>query len=143
LWDDDVINAARWVGEAWSTALEALGARDLSVHTSRAERRPWSTWVCFAALGPGEVTAGSAKVVGIAQRRTRVGARWHSTIPLSWDPGPLVALLDLDDEIARRAADELRSVALGLRDIVSRPLRALDGDDLVERVEDALVAALP
>jgi hypothetical protein len=63
------------------------------------ERGAWGQLVCFAGLGPGEVTAGlgGAKVVGISQRRTRAGARFQCAVPLAWDPGRLAALLALGD----------------------------------------------
>ncbi len=48
---------------------------------------------CFAGLGPGEVTIGGRKAVGISQRRTRAGARFQCVAYERWDPGPLAALL--------------------------------------------------
>ena len=35
----------------------------------------WSALVCFAGLGPGEVTLDGQKLVGLSQRRTRDGVR--------------------------------------------------------------------
>ena len=106
----------------------------------------WSDVVCFAGVGPGEVSAGTAKVVGVAQRRTRHGARLHSMAPLSWEPAPLLALLSLDAAQARRvdgADDALADVATGIRSILPMSLRDASGDRVVASVEDALLSALP
>jgi lipoate-protein ligase A len=142
LWDDDVLRSSWWLGETWVRALEDLGAPPLVVHRGGAARTEWSDVVCFAGLGPGEVTAGTAKVVGVAQRRTRDGARLHSMAPLAWDPAPLVDLLAIDDEEARRASVALEGVATGVRAIVDR-WRDEDDDAVVLAVEDAVLAALP
>src|SRR5581483_3410006 len=95
LFDDDLVGAARWVGESWITALRSLGAGDLEVNRRAANDTPWSQ-VCFAGLGPGEVTAGSRKVVGVAQWRSRQGTLFHTAAYRVWDPVPLVEVLAID-----------------------------------------------
>jgi lipoate-protein ligase A len=108
LWQDDVGRAFHWVGQAWAEALAALGI-DAAVHRGALVRSAWSSTVCFAGLGPGEVTVGGRKVVGISQRRTRASARFQCAALLAWDPAALVPLLGLP----ARAADELQDVAAG------------------------------
>ena len=49
--------------------------------------------VCFAGLGPGEVTVAGAKALGISQRRTRAGARFQCAVPRTWDASTLAAVL--------------------------------------------------
>jgi lipoate-protein ligase A len=92
LWDDDVGRATHWLGDAWATAIGdgALVHRGGMVHNE------WSDLVCFAGLGPGEVTVDGRKVVGISQRRTRRAARFQCVAYERWDPQPLVDLLHLD-----------------------------------------------
>lgn len=92
LWDDDVGRATHWLGDAWATAIDdqALVHRGGMVHNE------WSDLVCFAGLGPGEVTVDGRKVVGISQRRTRRAARFQCVGYERWDPQPLVDLLHLD-----------------------------------------------
>ena len=85
LWDDDVGRATYWLGDAWA---RAVGDR-AEVHRGGMQRTPWSDRVCFAGLGPGEVTIGGAKVVGISQRRTRESARFQCVAYERWDPAPL------------------------------------------------------
>jgi len=143
LWDDDVVRSSWWLGETWKRALEELGAPGLLVHRRRSTGRDWSDLVCFAGIGPGEVMAGTAKVVGVAQRRTGEGARLHSMAPLSWAPEPLLALLALDPERARLAHDELGDVAIGVRGILPPSLCDTERHRVASAVEDALVAALP
>jgi len=142
LWDDDVIRSSWWLGETWTRALRGLGAPELLVHRGRTASSEWSDVVCFAGVGPGEVTAGTAKVVGVAQHRTRVGARWHSMAPLTWEPEPLLALLQLDDRRSRRARTALDGVATGIRGVVAQ-LGDLDSGHAVACVEHALLDALP
>lgn len=146
LWHDDVIASSWWLGETWVKALDELGVAPLLVHRGRALRTEWSDIVCFAGIGPGEVTKGPAKVVGIAQRRTRDGARLHSMAMLSWHPTALLSLLALGADDSRRgpgADDVLSSVATGISDIL--PTRSLhrDGAMIVATVEDALLSTLP
>ncbi len=145
LWDDDVISSAWWLGETWARALEGLGAPALAVHRGRVTRSDWSDLVCFAGVGPGEVTTGTAKVVGVAQRRTRHGARLHSMASLSWEPARLVALLS-HAEVRTLGADNhavLEDVSTGLRDLLPLHQRHEGGDRIIATVERALVAALP
>ena len=114
LWDDDVGRATHWVGETWQAALDMLGVRGATVHLGGLERRPWSELVCFAGLGPGEVLVGAAKVVGIAQRRTRAGARFQCALVHAWNPAAIAGLLALEPDRRAALADDLGAVALGL-----------------------------
>ncbi|MGO9343896.1 MAG: hypothetical protein ACLP6E_15480 [Acidimicrobiales bacterium] len=84
LWDDDIVRSSSWLGSAWSRALADVGVRreDLAVHSGRLARSSWSDLICFAGVGPGEVCWKNRKLVGLAQRRTRAGARFHTMSPL-------------------------------------------------------------
>lgn len=93
-WSDDVGRAAWWLGEAWAVALGS----DAVVHRSGMVRSAWSSLVCFAGLGPGEVVVAGRKAVGVSQRRTRAGARLQSALYRRWDPDALAGLLALDGE---------------------------------------------
>ncbi|HUQ39941.1 MAG TPA: hypothetical protein VM030_07270 [Acidimicrobiales bacterium] len=104
LWDHDVGRSFWWLGDAWARALADVGVGEAVVHRGGLERRPWSSQVCFAGLGPGEVTVGRRKVVGISQRRWREGARFHCAALLTWDPVAVVAALGLPDEAATDVA---------------------------------------
>ncbi len=139
LWDDDVIEAAHWVGRNWATALESLGVERVHVHGGAMVTTTLSPFICFAGTGPGEVFSASRKLVGVAQRRTRLGARFHSMASLSWDPDALANLLVFDADELHAGLEQLATMAAGLRDVVT----ALDGDELLVAVEDAFIAALP
>ncbi|MEY2453896.1 MAG: lipoate---protein ligase [Acidimicrobiaceae bacterium] len=95
LWDDDVGRATYWLGDAWAAA---IGDGAL-VHRGAMVRNEWSDLVCFAGLGPGEVTVGGRKVVGISQRRTREAARFQCVAYERWDPGPLVDHLPIHADL--------------------------------------------
>jgi lipoate-protein ligase A len=129
LWDDDVGRAAHWVGEAWATTLDRCGVAGATVHRGGLVTTPWSRQVCFAGLGPGEVVLAGRKVVGVAQRRTRHGARFQVAALLRWEPEALVGLLALS--VADRAAAAI--------DLAGRaaPL-AVDADTLVSVLLDVL-----
>ena len=112
LWSDDVARAFAWLGTVWADALADVGL-DASLHAGPTVATSWSDLVCFAGLGPGEVTVDGAKVVGMSQRRRRGGALFQCAALLAWEPADLLALLALDDGRRRQAAQELRRVAAG------------------------------
>jgi lipoate-protein ligase A len=95
-WDDDVGHSFHWVGDTWVRALAEIGIV-AACHRGPLVATEWSRQVCFAGLGPGEVTAAGRKLVGLSQRRTRAGARIQCLVLADWDPAPLRALLDLPD----------------------------------------------
>ena len=137
LWDDDLSRAGLWLGEAWVRALEHLGARDLTVHSGAMAVTEWSPLVCFAGLGPGEVTTEEGcKVVGVSQRRTRDWARFQCSVLHRWSPGELLATLALEPETRNRAGEELAFVAQGIDGMIER---SVAGRTVVE----ALVEVLP
>ncbi len=114
LWDDDVGRAFTWVGERWAAALGEVGVAGAEVHQGGQVTTPWSRLVCFGGLGPGEVTVGGAKVVGLAQRRTRGGAWFQGAALLRWAPADLVDLLRLTPAGRRDALADLEGRAAGV-----------------------------
>jgi lipoate-protein ligase A len=87
LWQEDVTASFRWLGHAWRRALAARGmiadVNGADPASSGPVETPWSTLVCFAGVGSGEVLAGGRKVVGLSQRRTRSVARFQCVVELS------------------------------------------------------------
>jgi lipoate-protein ligase A len=128
LWTDDVGRAFRWLGPVWTSALRALGV-DAHWHDGPLRETRWSGRVCFAGVGPGEVLVGERKVVGISQRRTRAGARFHCAALREWDADALLAVLSLPSDERDSAAADLPTVALGV-------------DVDLEQLEAALVTQL-
>lgn len=110
LWDVDVGRAFAWLGEVWAAAV-GPGA---GAHTGALVTTPWSGLVCFAGLGPGEVTLDGAKVVGMAQRRTRAGALFQCAALREWRPGRLLDRLELPSDRRRQAELDLAGVARGV-----------------------------
>lgn len=84
-WDADVGRAFHWLGELWCRALARCGV-PAAWHRGRFTGGPLARAVCFAGLGPGEVTVDGRKVVGMSQRRTRAGALVQCVALLRWDP---------------------------------------------------------
>lgn len=139
LWEADVGRAFWWLGDIWAGALAGLGVRAApEVHRGSPATTRWSSLVCFAGLGPGEVTAGGAKVVGLSQRRTREAATFSCAALLSWAPLDLLDLLDLSPDQRLEAAACLSQAATGLGALVGR-----SGELTVESVEDAFLRSLP
>lgn len=112
LWDWDVRKSFFWLGEAWVEALARIGVAG-NVHTGGLESTPWSKLVCFAGLGPGEVTVDGRKVVGLSQRRTRSGSLLQCLALLEWDPAAMMRLLVLPPERTDDAAG--RAAGIGAR----------------------------
>ncbi|MHB1781359.1 MAG: hypothetical protein ACYCTE_01515, partial [Acidimicrobiales bacterium] len=82
---------------------------ELAVHRGGLVRNRWSRSVCFAGLGPGEVTSDGRKLVGISQRRDRGGAWLHSMALCRFDAAHLAAMLLLGPDersVLRRELDE-------------------------------------
>jgi lipoate-protein ligase A len=137
LWNEDVGRAFDWFGDAWTTALTALGCEGLSAHREGfAACTRWSSLVCFGGVGTGEVvTADGRKVVGISQRRTRDGAWFHSAAVLHWDPSALLEVLVLPVEELAAARIDLAGAAVGVADLMGSLSDAA--------VSAALMAGLP
>ncbi len=94
-WSDDVHGPMVWLGGHLAASFtEVLGAdAPLAVHDGALRATEWSRLVCFDGLGPGEVTLGGSKLVGISQRRTRGWARLQCAWYVRNDPADLARLL--------------------------------------------------
>jgi lipoate-protein ligase A len=90
---DDVGASMRWLGAHVAAALTRLGVTDVAAHTGPMAGGPLGDLVCFAGLGPGEVTLDGHKLVGISQRRTRAGSRFQCMVHVRWRPDVLAGLL--------------------------------------------------
>ena len=130
LWANDVGKAAHWLGRLWAGALAAVGV-EASWHEGGLLPAPWSRLVCFAGVGPGEVRVGTAKVVGVSQRRTRHGALFSSAALLRWDPGELLAVLAVEPGQRAQGARLLAGAAAALD---------VDGPELEAAVLERLAA---
>lgn len=94
---DDIGASAWWLGELWAACLFEIGAFTEAVRVHRGgSSGALGRMVCFAGLGPGEVLAGAAKVVGISQRRNRHGSWLHSMALIGGDPAEVVGYLDAE-----------------------------------------------
>lgn len=125
MWDDDVGRSMHWLGAAWQSALGSLGVAG-SVHEGRMLRTEWSAQVCFAGTGAGEVVDdGGAKLVGIAQRRTRSWARFQSMVHLRWRPELVAALVAPPRPTAPHLAAVTAVVSAERADVESAFLAAL------------------
>jgi len=124
LWSDDVGRSMWWVGELWRGVLEEFEPLAM-VHHGRMIQTQWSSDVCFAGTGPGEVMVDGAKLVGIAQRRTRFAARFQTMVHIRWRPDVAASLV-----VAHPEVDELAPLVqtcdASIADITTRVVSALD-----------------
>lgn len=116
LWNADVRRSFEWLGEACRSALSSLGV-DAVMHDGPLVRTTWSPRVCFAGLGPGELTVDGRKAVGISQRRTRGSARFQVAVLRRWDPASYRRLFigspaDSDEANSDHAAMDAAAVAI-------------------------------
>lgn len=123
LWEHDVGRAFAWLGRAWVEAMADAGVTGAQAHEGHSVTNGWSRTVCFAGLGPGEVTLDGAKVVGMCQRRAREGALFQCAALLDWQPRRLLDRLVLDDDERERGTQELATAA---RDLDLDPSRLVD-----------------
>lgn len=70
----DLVVTAAAVGEWWRSALQRFHPGPFEVHAGPLADHGMGRAACFAAEGPGEVTVGEKKVVGLTQWRVREGA---------------------------------------------------------------------
>jgi lipoate---protein ligase len=117
----DVGASMRWLGGHVVTAVRGLGVAEAAAHDGGMVGGRWGEVVCFAGLGPGEVIADGAKLVGISQRRTRHGSRFQCIAHVRWSPEVLVGLL----AEPRPALDELPAVAVVSREVATALPRAV------------------
>ena len=118
----DVHAPMSWLGERLGQSLAPQIDGKITVKGPGMVSTPWSTLVCFDGFGPGEVLVDGRKLVGISQRRTRVGSRLQCCWYRSYDPACLVGLLNVAgrptvEELAPVAAfdpDDVQSVLGGL-----------------------------
>jgi lipoate-protein ligase A len=138
LWVADVSVAAEWVGAWWTTALASagMGQEGVAVHRGRSVSGAFGDLVCFAGRGPGEVFKDGRKVVGLSQWRAREGALFSSCAYATWDPAPLLALLDVGDDERRELAAGLATAGAGLADLDP-------GGVELSHVEGELLRSLP
>jgi len=94
----DVREGAYVIGEWWVRALVALGCDQdqLEVHRGAMTTTAYSKMSCFAGLGPGEVTLAGRKIMGLSQRRTRLGAWYFTLVYLKSNPSRDARLLASD-----------------------------------------------
>lgn len=110
LWNPDVGRSFDWLGLACQRGLATLGV-DTELHTGRLISSEWSRKVCFASLGPGELTVDGKKLVGMSQRRTRSASRFQVAVLRRWNGAQHASFLNLAAEDRSRAATDLEDVA--------------------------------
>lgn len=121
-WADDIHAPMVWLGRHLARAFAAVGVVGASVHDGGMVTTEFSRLICFDGLGLGELTLagpnGTAKLVGISQRRTRSAARLQCCWYSSYRPEQLVDLLraDIDNDALRPVAIVDAAIAAAVPD---------------------------
>lgn len=111
LWRSDVGEAFWWLGELWAKSLRTYDpSLNVTAYRGPLVTSEWSKLVCYAGLGPGEVTVDGNKVVGVSQKRTREAALFQCGVLHGWDPSMLLHYCVLGDEDRTRAYEDLEEV---------------------------------
>lgn len=131
----DVVEAYRWLGDAWLEALESLGVTAELVSVDRARNQgpidPGVAMACFGSLSPYEVTAEGRKLVGLAQVRRARGVLLQAGIHLHFDPVSLARVLPAADTDS--LAERLEEAAVGLDEVTPEPVSVADVMTAVNR----------
>ena len=78
-------------------------------------------------------------MVGLAQRRNRSGAWFHTACVQHWDPTLLVEMLDLPMGQRAQAVEELAGAVTGVADeVIAQGGRSPSGTDVVAAFFDSL-----
>jgi lipoate-protein ligase A len=99
LWKDDVSQSMLWLGECFVEALSPWVNAD--VYRDSFSTEVDGRVVCFASSSPGEVFVGADKLVGISQRRSRIGARLQCVLYRQWQPDEWASILTSADVRSR------------------------------------------
>ncbi len=95
LWVDDVDRSSLWLGESWARVAARFGWTGAEVYRGVPTEPELARLACFGSLAAGEVYRGRHKLVGISQRRTRLGAKFQCTAYLRFDASPILDLVEL------------------------------------------------
>ena len=132
----DVSESFEVIGKLFLQALTDLGIGDLEMHTGRLLGGELAKRICFAGLGPGEITFEGAKVVGISQRRTSLGSVFQCTAYVKYPFDQIQELIPDESLAAPR-----RGYALGLAEI-SQKLADLESPLVISGLRERLLEAL-
>jgi lipoate---protein ligase len=124
-WSDDIHRPMVWLGHHLAEAFQRCGVDDVNVHDGAMATTAHSRLICFDGLGPGELTRGAAKLVGISQRRTRDAARLQCCWYSAYRPESLTAMLrtDVDLSALRPVAVVERDAAMAIPEMLATSLR--------------------
>lgn len=129
LWEEDLGRSFVWLGRAWQEALQACGVARAGVYEGPLMHSRWSRTICFAGLGPGEVTVAGRKVVGLSQRRRRAGAVFQCAALLVWEPADMAGLLSVSEpeqaELVRQLAELAGPAGVAEQTLANAFIRAL------------------
>jgi lipoate---protein ligase len=129
----DVRATARRAGRWWQAAIASTTTLEVRVHDGPLLHAAQGAIACFAAIGPGEVTVGGAKLVGLSQWRVREGTL--VSMVLAARPSHELAAYLAGDRLAVSFLDDATSLA-ALGDAVT-------ADELATAFVAEVVAALP
>lgn len=98
LWSTDLVENFLIIGRLWHQALWSVGI-ETEVCVESPGRTDASALACWAGIGWGELVIGSAKIVGLSQRRTRWGSRVQAMAVVDGSSVRVVDYLKPEDRV--------------------------------------------
>ncbi len=122
-----------WLGEVWVRALTEVGIDGAQVHRGALLNDSWGDLVCFAGVGPGEVTvsATGSKVVGISQRRTRDYASFQCTVFHKWAPEQFAPLLRVLPGAPSQIEERVTAITVSTDAVVNAVVKQLQSSPIL------------
>lgn len=136
LYSDDLRRSFLPIGSMFLEALSRVSSLDFEMHSGPLVGGALGRAICFAGIGPGEISCEGAKVVGISQRRTQMGAVFQCTIYIRYPEREI-------DEIMAGSVDSmpLPGYALGLAELEHQFLE-MENSVIISRLTEVIKSVL-
>lgn len=136
LYRDDVQKSFFPIGSIFLEVLSRISRNEFEMHTGNLIGGLIGKEICFAGVGPGEITFEGAKVVGISQRRTANGSVFQCTV---YSRYPFVEITDIMGSVVESVP--MPGYALGIAEIDSE-FSQLPDTEVVSILESELIRSL-
>ena len=93
LYEDDISKASIWVGELWQEVLLSFEV-NTDIYLGPYNKGLNDGLICFSSRAQGEVMMGEQKLVGISQRRSKLGICFQTLLLLDWQPEAMLEYLN-------------------------------------------------
>ena len=136
LYNHDLCRSFLPIGSLFLEVLSRVCSLDFEMHSGPLVGGELGRAICFAGIGPGEITIEGAKVVGVSQRRTQMGAVFQCTIYIRYPRREM-------EEIMSGTVDSmpLPGYALGLAEL-EHQFFDVESSVIISRLTEAIKSVL-